>query len=256
MLAEGLAVYLSGGHYKPEPLLPRLAALLPPEAGCIPVEQALSGGIAQAGAAPVCGLNRYIPLEELFNHFYFAQHEIGYLEAASLVEFMVESWGWAAFSDFYRDIHPLNATAQPAGADRSQSRAVEAALQRHFGLTLAQLEERFLQALKETPVRPQDVEDISLTVRFYDSARRYQLLLDPSAYFLNAWLPDSAQMRKRRIVADVLRCPLGPENSALETLFVTANAYLGQGRYEQVQRLLEAIDVILNRLPPSGTQAQ
>ena len=129
-------------------------------------------------------------------------------------------------------------------------------MQRHFGLTLAQLEDRFLQALKETPVRSQDVEDIRLTVRYYDSARRYQLLLDPSAYFLYAWLPDSEQMRKRRIVADVLRSPPGPENSALETLFVTANAYLEQGRYKQAQQLLDAIDVILNGLPPEGTQAQ
>ena len=48
MLVEGLAVYLSGGHYQSEPLLPRLAALLPPEPGCIPVAQALAGGTAQA----------------------------------------------------------------------------------------------------------------------------------------------------------------------------------------------------------------
>jgi len=33
-LVEGLAVYLSGGHFKPEPLLDRAAALLPPDAGC------------------------------------------------------------------------------------------------------------------------------------------------------------------------------------------------------------------------------
>ena len=256
MLVEGLAVYLSGGHYKPEPLMPRLAALLPPEAGCTPVDQALSGGSAQAVTARLCGLNRYVPLEELLNHFYFAQHEIGYLEAGSLVEFMVETWGWAAFSGFYRDIRPLeNPTTQPAGADRSQSRAVEAALQRHFGLSLAQLEDRFLQALNTEPVQPQDVEDIRLTVWYYDSARRYQLLMDPSAYFLNAWLPDSEQMRQRRVVADVLRSPVGSENSALEALFVTANAYLKQGRYREVQRLLEAIEVILNGLSPTGTQA-
>ncbi len=149
MLVEGLAVYLSGGHYKPEPLLPRLAALLPPEAGCMPVAQALAGGSAQAVSSRLCGLNRYIPLEDLLDHFYFAQHEIGYLEAGSLVEFMVDTWGWTAFSSFYRDIHPLeNPTAQPAGTDLSQSRAVEAALQRHFGLTLAQLEARFLASLE------------------------------------------------------------------------------------------------------------
>jgi hypothetical protein len=256
MLVEGLAVYLSGGHYKPEPLLPRLAALLPPEAGCISAAQALAGGSAQAISSPLCGLNRYIPLQDLLNHFYFAQHEIGYLEAGSLVEFMVSTWGWTAFSGFYRDIHPLeNPTAQPAGNDLSQSRALEAALQRHFGLTLPQLEDRFLQAVRKEPLRPQDVEDIRLTVRYYDNVRRYQLLMDPSAYFLNAWLPDGEQMRQRRIVADVLRNPIGAENMGLETLFVTANTYLRQGRYAQVQQLLDAIDVILNNIASTGAQA-
>ncbi len=255
MLVEGLAVYLSGGHYRPEPLLPRLAALLPPEPGCIPVDQALAGGTAQAAPSHLCGLNRYIPLKELIDHFYFAQHEIGYLEAGSLVKFMVDSWGWTAYSSFYRDIHSIKSpTAQPVGID-SQSCAVEDALQRHFGLSLAQLEDRFLQALRAEPVRPQDVEDIRLTVRYYDSARRYQLLIDPSAYFLNAWLPDSEQMRKRRIVADVLRSPQGPENSALETMLVTANTYLQQERYAEAQRLLDAIGVILNGVSPTPTPA-
>ena len=55
LLVEGLAVYLSGGHYQPEPLLPRMAALLPPKAGCIPVEQALSGGLPRLVTAPVVG---------------------------------------------------------------------------------------------------------------------------------------------------------------------------------------------------------
>jgi hypothetical protein len=168
----------------------------------------------------------------------------------------VDSWGWTAYASFYRDIHPVTGpTVQPASADLSQSRAMEAALQRHFGISLAQLEERFLQALQAEPVRPQDVEDIRLTVRYYDSARRYQQLLDPSAYFLNAWLPDSEQMRKRKIVADVLRTPQGPENSALETMFVTANADLQQGRYPEVERLLDAIDVILNGVAATGIPA-
>lgn len=256
MLVEGLAVYLTGGHYHQEPLLSRLAALLPPEAGCLQVDQALLAGTAQAASSRLCGLDRYIPLEDLFNRFYFAQHEIGYLEGGSLVKYMVDTWGWTAFSSFYRDIHPLaNPTAQPGGKDLTQSRAVDAALQRHFGLTLAQLEARFLQVLEREPVRPEDVENMRLTVRFYDTARRYQLLLDPSAYFLNAWLPDTEQMRQRKIVADVMRNPEGSENSALVTMFVTANAYLGQRRYPEVGTLLDAIDVILNGISPSGAQA-
>ncbi len=80
LLLEGLAVYLSGGHFKPEPLMLRAAVLLE------------MGG--------------YLPLDKLANNFYPSQHESGYLEAGALVEYMVETWGWETFSAFYRDIHP------------------------------------------------------------------------------------------------------------------------------------------------------
>ena len=62
MLVEGYAVYFSGGHFKPEPLLPRAAALLE--------------------------LDWYIPISTLVDDFYTHQHEIGYLEAGALIEFM------------------------------------------------------------------------------------------------------------------------------------------------------------------------
>ena len=35
LLVEGLAVYLSGGHFKPEPIFQRAAALLPPGEECV-----------------------------------------------------------------------------------------------------------------------------------------------------------------------------------------------------------------------------
>jgi hypothetical protein len=65
IFVEGLAVYMAGGHYKPEPLMPRAAALQPDF------------------------LNWYIPLKSLADDFYASQHEIGYLEGASLIEYMV-----------------------------------------------------------------------------------------------------------------------------------------------------------------------
>ena len=255
MLAEGLAVYLSGGHFKPEPLLPRMAALLPPEPGCEPALKAPPARSSLAAQARLCGLDRYIPLKELLDHFYFAQHEIGYLEGGSLVAFMVDTWGWTGFWSFYRDIHPVPRPTTPQGSeDHAPSLAVEDALGRHFGLSLAELEARFLEKLGEEQVSPENEADIGLTIRFYDSVRRYQLLLDPSAYFLNAWLPDLEQMRQHKIIADVFRQPASPERTALETMFVTANAYLQQGGYAQTERLLEAIDGLLNGLKADGTR--
>ena len=88
IFVEGLAVYMTGGHYKPEPLMPRAAALLPGY------------------------LNLYIPLKTLADDFYASQHEIGYLEGSSLIEYMVETYGLDGFLSFYRDIHSHQGESQ------------------------------------------------------------------------------------------------------------------------------------------------
>ena len=242
LLLEGLAVYLSGGHFKPEPLMPRAAALLSPSAQC---EQAssLKGHFRLRQSA--CGLNWYLPLRPLIDDFYTSQHEIGYLEAGALVEFMVKTWGWQAFSDFYRDIHPPEASPE-TGEDGSQSSAMDAALQDHFGISLDELEERYLAALRQERLTTELVEDVRLTVGYYDTMRRYQQVLDPSAYFLTAWLPDAASMREKGIVADYLRRPSQPENLAIEAMLVAADADLRAGDYIQSEELLVAVHMALS----------
>ncbi|MBN1667121.1 MAG: hypothetical protein JW862_08525 [Anaerolineales bacterium] len=222
MLVEGLAVYLTGGHYQPEPLLPRAAALLPPQAESDPLH-----------------LGLYVPVVELADDFYHAQHELGYLQAGALVEFMVQSWGWTAFNDFYRDIHPQG---------EYQSAAIDVALQAHFGLTLAQLEVRFLEALAQQALTPTMAEDVRLTVAYYDTVRRYQQLLDPSAYFLTAWLLHGPTMREKGIVADYLRHPAAPVNLALETLLLAAGSDQQAGAYERAWRAIQAVNAALDAL--------
>jgi hypothetical protein len=103
LLAEGLAVYLSGGHYKPEIIPPRAAAL------------------AQMGW--------YIPLDKLANEFYTSQHEIGYIEAAGFVGYLVQTYGWNAFIDFYRNL------PDPAGLTPAQqlSQGLQLKFQRPTG---------------------------------------------------------------------------------------------------------------------------
>ena len=238
LLVEGLAVYLSGGHFKQEPLLGRSAALLPAEEGCVQAQAVISQQLRGTSQKPVCSLDRYLPLKELFDEFYFAQHEIGYLQAGALVEFMVKTWGWADFERFYRDIQSLRA---PDGSERQgePSEVVDQALQKNFNLSLNELESRFLEALEQVDLQAQWVEDVRLTVEFYDTVRRYQQLLDPSAYFLYAWLPDSQEMRERGIVADFVRRPSAPENLEIEILLVEADSALRRGDYGRVQELLE-----------------
>jgi hypothetical protein len=213
-LLEGLAVYMSGGHFKPEPLIPRAAALL--------------------------NLNWYIPLRSLADSFYPSQHEIGYLEAGALVQYLVEIYGWEAFNAFYRDIHPA-----PGGL---QSDSIDLALRNHFGLTLDQLEENFLAHLLAKPVDPSYIEDVRLSVQFYDTVRRYQQMFDPSAYFQTAWLADAFVMRQKNITADYLRRPDGILNQYLENLLVEADVAFQSGDYTDTAQRLQALNVMLDIL--------
>lgn len=211
---EGLAVYLSGGHFKSEPLIPRAAALLE--------------------------LNWYIPLQTLADDFYPQQHEIGYLEAAALVGYMVETYGWESFNAFYRDIHPT--------PDGRASQAIDAALQKHFQITFAGLEEKYLEFLKAQSVTESMRDDLRLSVQFYDTARRYQQALDPSAHFMTAWLPDFKVMRERGIVADFLRHPSGMNNHLIEALLLNAAHDLRAGKYDRAEITLQAVNSLLDML--------
>ncbi len=214
MLVEGLAVYLSGGHYKPELLLPRAAALLEENT------------------------NLFIPLDVLAQDFYAAQHEISYLQAGALVQYLVETYGWELFSSFYRDIHPA-----PNG---SQVDALQAALQAHFGQSLAELEQSFIAYLRLQTDSASWQQDVVLTVSYFDTLRRYQQLLDPSAYFRTAWLLDGRELREKNITADWLRHPNQPANLALETMFISASDALLNGQAGEAQDFLSAINQVLD----------
>jgi hypothetical protein len=230
MLVEGLAVYLSGGHFKPEAIMPRTAALL-----ALPPDDEGSD------------LGWYLSLQPLADDFYASQHEIGYLQAAALVEYMISTWGWQAFSDFYRDILPDDSG--------SQALAIDGALRRHFQITLAGLEEQFLQTLRQVEVTQDDIEDIRLTVTYYDTVRRYQRLLDTSAYFRTAWLLSNEEMRQRGIVADYVRHPQAPANVCLESLLVTANQHLQGERHDEASLFLETVNAALDNLEESETES-
>ena len=89
-----------------------------------------------------------------------------------------------------------------------------------------------------------------MTVKFYDTVRRYQAALDPSAYFLFAWLPDGSVMRQHNIVADLLRHPVGWENRMDEWLLERAHAEWFSGDYAGAQRTLRWTNGVLKILVP------
>jgi len=212
ILEEGLAVYLSNGHFKEEPILPRAAVLL--------------------------DLGLYIPLKELANTFYFSQHEVSYTEAAALVSYLVTTYGWESFNKFYREISPVK--------NGSISDALDVALQTHFGKPLAGLETDFLNFLRLQTFDEKVRIDFQLTVSFYNTVRRYQQKMDPSAYFLYAWLPDVPRMRKNGIVADFIRHPDFFLNWQIETLLVSADKNLLAENYRLAQADISMTNSLLD----------
>jgi len=212
ILKEGLAVYLSDGHFKKESLRPRAAALI--------------------------DLGWYLPLRQLVDSFYTSQHEIGYLQAAALIDYLVTVYGWDGFNAFYRDLH-----SAPGG---TQSEALETALKIHFEVSLAELEKDFITFLRQQAVDDLSRTDLRLTVTFYETVRRYQRELDPSAYFLNAWLPNVPVMRQRGITADLLRRPTSVIHRRIEDLLVSGDANLRAGNYAAAEMDLRTVNLILD----------
>ena len=215
-LGEGLAVYLTGGHFKPEPLGPRAAALL--------------------------DLGWYIPLTTIVNDFYNQQHDIGYLEAGSLVKYLVETYGWDAFNKFYRNM--------PAPTTQMVSTMMDTALQDAFGISFADLETAYLVYLRTQTVTAAVRTDLQMTVTFFNTVRRYQQALDRSAFYLTAWLPDGSVMRQRDIVADFLRHPQGWDNQLLESLLIRSQKELLSGDYKRAEITLSWANRIMDVVIP------
>jgi hypothetical protein len=211
-LAEGLAVWVSGGHYKPEDLTQRSAALV--------------------------AAGRYVPLAQLIDDFYPVQHEIGYLEAAGFVTYLIERNGWSTFKEFYSDVS--------ADDGPTLSAAVDANLQRYYGMTLAQIEAEWLAALNSRPADPAAIDDLRTTIRYYDIARRYQETYDPTAHYLSAWLPHPTQVREFGNPADLTRRPEEEINITLEVMLVAADTAARAGDYSRAGVILDSVENILD----------
>ncbi len=209
MLAEGLAVFVAGGHYHPEDLQRRAAALLT--------------------------LDRYIPLRDLARDFYNAQHEIGYLEAGAFIQYLVEAYGWEQFRAMY--------AAFPANVD--DARMVADGLAAHYGRPLEALEAEWLARLRAQPADPDEAAHLRLTLALYDTLRRYQQLNDPAAYFLTAWLPNGPEARRRGVTADFLRSPHAAENIALEAMLAAAEQALTRREFAAAEDLITAVNRVL-----------
>ena len=211
MLREGLATYMGGGHFKPEPIPQRTAALLE--------------------------LDLYVPLERLANNFYREQHEVGYMEAAGFIAFLVEIEGWDRFLTFYASFPE----GSESGADQ-----LDEALNSVYGQGLVATEQAFQAWLRALPPDPVQVRDLRDTVTLYDAVRRYQALKDPSAYWMNSFLPNPTYAEQHGLVADFLRHPDTPENIALETMLIAARERLRAEDFDGGGVLTAAVNRVLD----------
>ena len=211
-MAEGLAVWGSGGHYKPEDIDQRAAALV--------------------------ALNQYIPLAQLIDNFYPVQHEIGYLEAAGFVNYLIDTYGWPQFKLFYTDL-----TADDAA---TMSQAVDLNLQQYYGISLAQAEADWLTYLNSLPENRNVLLDLQTTIRYYNVMRRYQQLYDPTAYFLTAWLPYPGSLQSEGNPADLTRHPQAEINVTLEAMLQAADTALRTNDYNKANVLLDSIIRVLD----------
>lgn len=211
-LAEGLAVWASGGHYKAEDLNARMAALI--------------------------DLGLYIPLEDLLDDFYLIQHETGYLEAGGFVSYLVDAYGYELFRDFY--------SATSAADAPTLYQVLDLNLQKVYGKTLPQMEAEWLQSLRALPSDPQQNADLRTSIRYYEAMRSYQNQYDPTSFFLTAWLPHPQEVLQEGNPADLRRHPQSPINITLEVMFRTAEAAMLSGDYNRSNIILDSIDRILN----------
>lgn len=208
-MAEGVAVWGSGGHYKPEDIDQRIIALR-------------NNGL-------------FVPLADLVDDFYPVQHEIGYLEAAGFINFLVNTYGWEAVRPFYAEVVPTSGIS-------SYSELLSLQLQQHFDQSLEETTVAWFAYLDAIPPDLAVDQDLITTIRYYNTMRRYQLEYDPTAHFLQAWLPFPQELENRELTAEVTRRTDEAVQVTFETMLQSVNTALLARDYRYANALLDSIE--------------
>ena len=114
-------------------------------------------------------------------------------------------------------------------------------LQRHYGQSLAEIETAWIGLLQANEPSDAALTDLLMTLRYFDVMRDYQQAYDPTAYFLQAWLPYPVTAREKGLVADFLRRPLAVDNIALETMLQAIDSAVRLGDYDEATLLLDSV---------------
>ncbi len=210
MLREGLAVFVAGGHYWPESVARKASLLL--------------------------DTGDYIPLLRLAGDFYLHQHEIGYLEAAAFVTYVVEGWGWETFERLCR------AAASAEGTDAER---VAAGLETAGLGELEALERDWRRWLGTLRATEQERALFEMELYLLETMRDYQRRYDRGVNFREGVLFDPAEGARREIVADFLRNPRAAEPIALELLLIMAQDALRARAPAEARSFLDTVVAVL-----------
>jgi hypothetical protein len=210
LLGEGVAVYASGGHYGQEPI--------------------------DAWAAVLAGSDRYVPLCQLRYDFYKGQHEVAYQEGASFVGYLIRTYGLETFRKIYRAQHPQRGNPNLSvelfcSADNRRTVAPT-------GKTNATIEQEWLAYLKTIHPNEEQRRAWELTVRFFDTMRRYQETLDPPARVL----PPRPTDWDQATAANFLNSATGRRAEVLETMLGAAGSAVRQGDTDRAAALLDGVE--------------
>ena len=211
LLREGLAVYLTGGHYRLD-AVPRKAATL-----------------LQSG--------RYIPLATLAQNFYLHQHEIGYLEAGALVAYIVDQFEWEGVTTLCH--------ATQAAEEGDEVARLEAGLRELSGLDLAAFERRWRWWLHAMPATAQESAALDAKLHLMEAIRGYQATYDPPAHFLQGILFSPETAEQHGLTADFVRRPRTAEPIAVELLLEMAASAWERHQPARAEELLTEVDLVL-----------
>ncbi len=214
LLGEGVAVYASGGHYGTEPI--------------------------DAWAAALADSKSYMPLCRLRYDFYAAQHEVAYEEGASFTAYLIRTYGLQAFRQIYA------AQRSQRGDQKVDIETFCAADNRQLvaptGKRALALEKDWLAYLKTIRPTAEQRRAWDLTVRFFDTMRRYQETLDQPGRNL----PPPPKDWDRATAATFLNAAVGRRGEVLETMLGATLPAVQRGDLDHASALLDAIEASLD----------
>jgi len=226
--AEGIAVYVAGGHYKPEPLAERGAALY--------------------------DLGYYVPVGEWKS---IDQHELSYLYTAAVLAYIAETYGSEKLWEFLTtDPHPGD--GQPA--------PLASGIQTAFGIPMEQFDRNF-QAWLAGKDPGEQLDDLRLTVQLQELRRKYQNTYAPPPDIIAGGEADTvarteflpvlireadmpANVATELLIADAQRAIVDGDYTQAEVLIQILDEVIGTGRLED-PLAKNYLDIVL-RLEDAG----